>query len=243
MDQTTPPEELRGANEPFLRLPWPIGVLAGLMIAIEALLKFLPVQTANAVIMQYGLVPARYSASFLAAHGYDGGSLLDKALPFVTYIFLHGGWAHVIINSVWLLAFGPVVVMRLGVWRFFLFFLICGVAGAALHLVLNWQALDPVIGASAAISGLMAAAFRLIGDGRFGRRHAPMLPLFSRQILLWSAIWVIINIVAGVTGVGTGPGLQLVAWQAHLGGFFAGLLLAGLFDPIEPLEDGGVVTK
>jgi membrane associated rhomboid family serine protease len=52
---------------------------------------------------------------------------------------------------------------------------------------------------------------------------------------------VVINFVAGVTGIGTGPGLQVVAWQAHLGGFFAGLLLAGLFDPIEPLEDGGVI--
>ena len=124
MDQTTPPEELRGANEPFLRLPWPVGALAALMIAIEAALYFLPIVTANRIVIEYGLVPARYSnaVSFLAAYGVNGGSLLDKALPFITYIFLHGGWAHVLINSVWLLAFGPVVAKRFGAMRFFLFF-------------------------------------------------------------------------------------------------------------------------
>jgi membrane associated rhomboid family serine protease len=66
-----------------------------------------------------------------------------------------------------------------------------------------------------------------------------MAPLLSRQILLMSAVWAVINVVAGVTGLGTGgSGVQLIAWQAHLGGYAAGLLLAGLFDPLSRLNNG-----
>jgi membrane associated rhomboid family serine protease len=232
MNAMVPPEEIREERQPFLRLPMAVGILAALLIAIHALLWFLPDGVCEYVLENYAFIPARYSPTFLAAHNADGGSLADKALPFVTYMFLHGSWMHVGINTVWLLAFGPVVARRFGALRFFAFFLICGIAGAVVHLACNWGSVDPVIGASAAISGLMAAGFRLLGrEGINGGPIRPLVPFYSRQILLISAVWVVINIVAGVTGLGAGPGIQLIAWQAHLGGFAAGLLLAGLFDP------------
>ena len=87
---------------------------------------------------------------------------------------------------------------------------------------------SPVIGASAAVSGLMGAAFRMMPHGS----HAPLQPLFSRPVLLWSAIWIALNVFAGLTGFGAGAGVHLVAWQAHIGGFLAGLLLFSLFDPV-----------
>ena len=66
-----------------------------------------------------------------------------------------------------------------------------------------------------------------------------MAPILSRQILLVSAVWAVINVLAGLTGLGTGgTGVQLIAWQAHLGGYAAGLLLAGLFDPLPRLNPG-----
>jgi membrane associated rhomboid family serine protease len=237
MDATTPPYELpEEGPQPFLRLPWAVGALAVLLLAIQGVLSLIPAQ-ADRILFEYGFVPARYSPSFLAAHGIDGGSLLEKVLPFFTYMFLHAGWMHVGVNTVWLLAFGTAVVRRFGSARFFLFFILCGLAGALLHLMLNWQAMAPVVGASAAISGLMAAAFRLIGhEGGGGIPPRRMAPILSRRILLWSAIWVVLNIVAGVTGLGAGPGAQFIAWQAHLGGFAAGLLLAGLFDPVNRLN-------
>ena len=152
MDATTPPYELpEEGPQPFLRLPWAIGALAALMLGIEAVLSLMPGQ-ADRILFNYGFVPARYSSSFLAAHGIDGGTLLERVLPFFTYMFLHAGWMHVEVNTVWLLAFGTAVVRRFGNARFFLFFILCGVAGAALHLALNWQAVAPVVGASAAIS-------------------------------------------------------------------------------------------
>jgi membrane associated rhomboid family serine protease len=238
MDATTPPYELPPEGpQPFLRLPGAVTALAALLLGIQAVLSFLAPARADGILFNYGFVPVRYSPSFLAAHGIDPGSLLDRVLPFFTYMFLHAGWTHVIVNTVWLAAFGAVVARRFGNVRFFAFFILCGLAGALLHLALNWNAIAPVVGASAAISGLMAAAFRLIGrEGDAFSGPQPLAPLFSRRILIWSAIWIVLNIVAGISGVGAGPGVQLIAWEAHLGGFLAGLLLSGLFDPVNRLK-------
>ena len=62
-----------------------------------------------------------------------------------------------------------------------------------------------------------------------------LAPIFSRQIVIFTAIWLAINLVAGLTGFGLGPGeLGQIAWQAHVGGYLAGLLLAGPFDRMRP---------
>lgn len=238
MNAMIPPEDIPDQPQPFLRLPTGVGILAGLLIVLYAAFSFAPPALYDYVIANFAFVPARYSPAFLAAHNTDGGSLLERALPFVTYIFLHGSWTHVIINTVWLLAFGPVVSRRFGVLRFLAFFLVCGVAGAVTQLACSWGSPDPIVGASAAISGLMGAAFRLLGrDGGGVFRPQPMAPILSRQILMVSAVWAFINVVAGITGLGTpGPGVQLIAWQAHLGGYTAGLLLAGIFDPLPRLN-------
>jgi membrane associated rhomboid family serine protease len=238
MNAMIPPEDIPDQPQPFLRLPMGVGILAGFLLALYAAQSFAPPALYDYVIGNYAFIPARYSPAFLQAHNADGGSPIARALPFVTYIFLHGSWTHVIINTVWLLAFGPVVSRRFGVLRFLAFFLLCGIAGAAVQLACSWGSTDPIVGASAAISGLMGAAFRLLGrDGGGVFRPQPMAPIFSRQILLVSAVWVVINVVAGVTGLGTpGPGVQLIAWQAHLGGYAAGLLLARLFDPLARLN-------
>jgi membrane associated rhomboid family serine protease len=112
---------------------------------------------------------------------------------------------------------------------FLLFFLICGVAGAAAHLAAYWGSTAPVIGASGAVSGLMAAGFRMLPSGS-GDDPAALAPLFSRRILAWTAVWAAINAFAGITGFGAGPGPAVIAWGAHLGGYAAGLVLAGPFD-------------
>ena len=110
--------------------------------------------------------------------------------------------------------------------------MICGVAGAATHLAFNWGSLDPVIGASGAISGLMAAGLRLLPTLRPEPGGGALLPILSRQVLLFSLVWIGMNIIAGVTGLGMGGETALIAWQAHLGGFIAGMLLAGPFDAL-----------
>ena len=78
----------------------------------------------------------------------------------------------------------------------------------------------------------MAAGLRVVwlADPFLPREQAPLLPLRARQIIAFSTMWVILNVLSGVTGFGSLRGLELVAWQAHLGGYFAGLFLLPLFD-------------
>ncbi|MGH6878393.1 MAG: rhomboid family intramembrane serine protease [Rhizomicrobium sp.] len=218
-------------KQPFLRAPAAVLWLIAVLVVAHAARVLFFQQDSDALLVTYGFVPARYSQTYLASHGVNPGTLMERVLPFVTYMFLHGSWMHVAVNCVWLLAFGPIVARRLGWLLFLLFFLICGIAGAAAHLACNWGSAAPVIGASAAISGLMAAGFRMLPlPPQVGWR--PLAPIFSPRILAWTALWVIVNVVAGVTGLGTGGEVQLVAWQAHLGGYAAGLVLAGPFDAL-----------
>lgn len=219
----------RTANEPLLRAPAVVLWLIAVLVGTHALRVLAFPGSGNSWFINYGFIPARYSGSYLATHGINPGSIFDRTLPFVTYMFLHGSFTHVLINSVWLLAFGPIVARRFGTVPFLAFFLICGVAGAVVHLAWNWGSDAPVVGASAAISGLMAAGFRMLSAGSVGAR-APLAPILSSRMVVWTTLWVVVNVVAGLTGLGTGGGVQLVAWQAHLGGYAAGLLLAGPFD-------------
>jgi membrane associated rhomboid family serine protease len=220
------------ARQPFLRVPAVVVWLIALLVGIHALIATLLAPHANEIYATYGFIPARYSPAFLARPGNNPGGLLNQVLPFVTYNFLHGSWSHVLINSVWLLAFGPAVARRFGTPLFLVFFLLCGLAGAAAHLAANWGSQAPVIGASAAISGLMGAGFRMLPFGPPQSETAPLAPILSTRILVWSAIWLLINVIAGLTGLGAGGGVNVIAWVAHMGGYFAGLLLAGPADAL-----------
>jgi membrane associated rhomboid family serine protease len=217
--------------QPFLRAPAVVLWLILALLATHALRVWVFPGDSNWLFFDYGFVPARYSHVYLTSHWYSPSSLPNPVLPFVTYMFLHGSWMHVGINSVWLLAFGPVVARRFGSLLFLVFFLLCGVAGAAAHLALNWADTNPLIGASAGISGLMAAAFRMLFFEP-QETPVPLASILSRRIMAWTAIWVGVNIVAGKMGLGTDGGGEVVAWQAHLGGYAAGLLLAGVFNAL-----------
>lgn len=210
------------SRQPFLRVPASVLWLIALVIGLHAarVLVF-PGSESDGLFATYGFVPARYT-------GYNPGTVMSRLLPFISYQFLHGSWSHVLFNSVWLLAFGPAVARRFGPLLFLLFFLVCGVAGALTHLAAYWGSTAPVVGASAAISGLMAASFRMLPFGP--DEDTKLAPLLSPRILGWTATWMVINVVAGITGFGAGPGPAVIAWGAHIGGYVAGLLLAGPFD-------------
>ncbi|MBA2588753.1 MAG: rhomboid family intramembrane serine protease [Alphaproteobacteria bacterium] len=232
-------------RQPIFRAPqvvlWLIG---GLAAAHGARTLLSPARSAD-MVYEYALVPARYSRAFLESHMADPGTVLERAVPFVSYMALHNDWTHLLINCLWLLAFGPVVARRLGASLFLVFFLVCGVAGAVTYLAFNWASPLPVIGASGAISGLMAAGLRMLpGQAPWAAPgDAPLAPIFSRQILMFSVVWAAINLLAGLTGLGMGGESGLIAWQAHLGGFLAGLLLCGPFDALRPRTVGAPLDR
>jgi membrane associated rhomboid family serine protease len=136
-------------------------------------------------------------------------------------------------------AFGSPVAQRFGVSRFFILVIICTLAGAFLHYLTTSNPFIPIIGASGAVSGLMGAAarfaFQNMGRRRGFASNGPALTLVqsfqNRQFLMFFTIWMGMNYLFGsgyidVTGEGS-----LIAWQAHIGGFLAGVLIFGLLDP------------
>jgi len=216
-------------REPFLKVPAAVVILITALVVAHVIRSLLPAETSEKLLIDYAFIPLRYAPDVAGA-----GSLLDRAIPFLSYQFLHADATHLGINCLWLLAFGPVVARRFGGLLFLVFFLVCGVFAAAVYLAFNWGSSGAVIGASGAISGLMAAGIRMLPiQGMFAFPGAQrLLSVFSPQVMLFTALWIVVNLVFGLTGLGVTGEIRQVAWQAHLGGYFAGLALSGVFDAL-----------
>jgi membrane associated rhomboid family serine protease len=140
-----------------------------------------------------------------------------------THIFLHGGWGHLFMNLGSALAFGPPVARLFGqggrgAVLFLLFFLICGAFGGLGYVATHMEGSGLVVGASGAISGLWGAASRLLGQN--GR----LAPIFGRQVVIQAAVFAVLNVLIGLAG---GFAQLNIAWEAHMAGYLAGLLLIG----------------
>jgi membrane associated rhomboid family serine protease len=229
-------QDMRPSREPFLNAPGTIFWLIGALVLAHVGRVLAPQPLPEVLLFEFSFIPARYSETALAASGIPEPTFVGKAVPFVSYMFLHGDYTHLAINSLWLLAFGPIVARRLRTGKFLLFFAFCGIASAAAHLAVYFAALDQVVGASGGVAGLMGAAIRIFyGRLYFGRdvpqgAIVPLAPLISRPIVGFTLVWLIVNFIAGATGLGLTDATASVAWVAHLGGYFAGLLGISLFD-------------
>ena len=209
-------------REPFLTAPWPALAIVAVILASYAWQSTLGGGDAAGV--RLGFAPT---------------DLIDgRWWTLVTVGLVHGGWTHAIMNAVGALAFGPPVARLmgrapLGVLAFFALYLVCGAISCLGYAVLHIGDVQPVVGASGAISGLMGAAARLMGGG------GAILPLRSRPVISFGLSWVIVNaILAVVGGAPLMPGAR-IAWEAHIAGFVAGALLIGVF---ERLSRGGQIA-
>src|SRR5680860_906121 len=140
------------APEPIFNVPRAVLAASAVMIAVQVIRGLLPDEIGITALLALAFIPARYSG---AAAELPGG-YLTAITSFVTYMVVHGGWMHLLVNLLWMLAFGTAVARRIGAVGFFEFSILCGVAGALTHLALHWGEMAPVVGASAAISGQMA---------------------------------------------------------------------------------------
>jgi membrane associated rhomboid family serine protease len=240
----SPPELLPAPpREPILTLPGALTAYV-LLLAVIHLRVLLPPELENWTIDAFGFIPKRYDSTLLAID-FPGGEGA-KIWTFVTYSLLHANLSHIGFNVLWLLPFGSALARRFGAIRFFLFMAVTAAAGALAHLVTHEHAVAPMIGASASVSGTMAAAIRFAfvrgsflsfnrGDADAAAR-VPALSLMralrNGRVLGFLGIWFAVNIIFGVGSLAIGAEGASVAWQAHIGGFLAGLLLFSLFDPV-----------
>ncbi len=265
MSDPMPPSRPPARREPVFNLPIVVVVCCAVLLAIYALYSFASDATQDWVVTTFAFVPARLAIALGVAQGKVQAALQNLPLEvqtqvlgsggarwwtLVTYAFLHGSWAHVGFNCLWLAVFGAPVARRFAAPRFLVLLLLAAVVGALVQFLAAMASFVPVVGASAAIAGAMGAAVRFVFrpaneadalfhhsqlDAAFRRRALTLVETFTtKAAVLFIAFWFVTNLVFGLypslSGVTDGP----IAWPAHLGGFLTGLLVFPLLDPRRP---------
>ncbi len=185
----------------------------------------------NGFVYTYGLVPARYSVPQIASYFSTG----QQIIAFATFMFLHGGFLHLLGNMWFLYIFGDSVEDRLGHFRYLVFYLLCGLLSGLSHLTLNWHSEIPTIGASGAIAGVMGAYIVLYPKAKiltlvpiFFFLHFVELPAF-----VFLGIWFIFQFMSAAGSSAQAAG---IAWWAHIGGFIFGIILLKLFEMLPQIS-------
>ncbi len=228
------------SRTPAINLPPAVLWLAALFIGVHLLRQVLTPEQERWLLLAFSFIPVRYAE---IGNALPGGVAARIWSP-VTYAFLHGDVAHLVVNVLWMAIFGGALARRFGSVRFLLMSLVATIAGAAAHYIVHPMDGAIVVGASGAVSGMMAAtacfAFAPGGPLAGGRTAAayrqPAEPivraLLNPRAAAFIIIWFAINLLFGLTG-GLGADLAgRIAWEAHIGGFLAGLFAFPLLDPV-----------
>ncbi|MEL6298326.1 MAG: rhomboid family intramembrane serine protease [Pseudomonadota bacterium] len=231
-------------HQPVFNAPAIVILTAGGLLLIHLGLTLLTEDDRYWLQLALGVIPARYADVAVAL---PGGAWSAYVAP-LTHMAVHADWTHVIFNVAWFVAFGTIIARRLSTLRFVLFFVITGLFGALAFVANNFGLAYPMIGASGAIAGLMGGLLRLfplIGasppgeDRTYGMVHYPMPPLSYalrfRPVIGVIVAFLVINLVFA-TGIASEFAGE-IAWEAHLGGFAAGVFLFGLFDRPQPAPE------
>lgn len=227
----------------MFNLPGVVSATVAILVGVQAVRWFLGPERDLRLVLELAFIPARY------AERPDLAALFPPDDParwwsFVTYGLLHAGVEHLVINGLWLVVFGSAVAWRFGAGRFLVLLLVSTAAGALAHLASHAGSTTPMVGASAGISGLTAAAIRFVfeqggpfggfraGAAAFRRPATPFLAsLRNPRVFAFIALWFGLTLVFGA-GLPGAFGEGSVAWEAHIGGFVAGLALFPLLDPV-----------
>ena len=205
----------------------PAAVVTWALLALNVVAFFVELGQASPEALQsfiqaWGVVPREYSAARdLAPH---------IPLPFwstlLTSIFLHGGFAHLGGNMLFLWIFGDNVERRLGHGRFLLFYLACGIAAGLAHIFMNARSGVPTVGASGAISGILGGYLLLFPQNRVRVMTSAGVTAVPAMVML--GLWILMQFVSGFGSIAGTEETGGVAYMAHIGGFLAGMLLVTL---------------
>jgi membrane associated rhomboid family serine protease len=179
-------------------------------------------QALQSSVYAFGAVPCEVTAR-CAVDGLSWGGVL-------TSMFMHGSWEHILGNMLFLWVFGNNIEDSMGHVRFFLFYLICGVAAALAHVYFNAASSVPTVGASGAISGIMGAYVVLYPSARV---HTWVPPFFflNLRAIFFLGYWFILQLVMASAEAGAPAGEQSgVAVWAHVAGFLVGVALVKVFE-------------
>lgn len=217
-------------REPIFNIP---GVLLGyvaVLVVTQLVRSYILTPDMDQWLVSVGaFVPARY------LHPIAEQSKVGYFLGPLAYSFLHGGWAHLASNALFLVVFATPLAARIGAMRFTMLWITSAVFSAFFLAVLTGFEVSFLVGASGVVSATVGASCRfvmpLLGSRRMtAARYAPRLGILEvlgqRSVLAFVAVWLLFNVVVA----GVDPSSN-VAWQAHLGGFLFGYLAFGLFDP------------
>ncbi|MEK1887314.1 MAG: rhomboid family intramembrane serine protease [Phyllobacterium sp.] len=218
-------------REPVFNIPGIILAIMGLCAVVYVVDAYvLDEQQASTLLLDFAFIPARFSQ-------YGGVYSPAAWLTTVTYSFMHGSFAHIALNMIWLAAFGSPLAARIGPLRTTLFWIATALAAALTHYAVYPDSMTPLVGASGAVSGMMGAAARF-GFRRSTARNSAafvgdILPiavaLRMRMVIVFLGVWFVTNVVTGVLSVGADDSAT-IAWEAHIGGFLVGFFGISLFD-------------
>jgi membrane associated rhomboid family serine protease len=210
-------------SPPIFNVPAAVLSVIAVLVLVHVMLWIVGGDWTDWSLYAFALVPARWTL--------PGYPMLEGSQywSLVSYMFLHGDWMHLAFNSLWLLIFGTPVARYLGSMRLLLLCLASGIAGGLASLWLHWGENVLVIGASGAVSGLLAAAIPIMYGWRVPGGTVPLAfgeLLRNPRALMFMFVWLAITLFSG--GVGwTGQSFlnePAIAWEAHIGGFGGGLL-------------------
>ena len=231
-------------ENPTLRRPVMTWVLLGAIVIVWIVFQGagLDEMRLAASVCNLGLVPGELTkqaaVGFALPIGRGIACVVDRepinALTPLTSMFLHGSWGHLLGNGLFLWVFGNNIEDSMGPVRFLIFYILCGLAAAAAHILVDPASPVPTVGASGAISGVLGAYLVLYPRARVNMLFffviiIRVIPLPAWAVLLW---WFAIQVIQGLPQLNPmRPEVSGgVAVWAHVGGFVAGLILVKLFE-------------
>jgi membrane associated rhomboid family serine protease len=204
--------------------PYVTWSLMAVCILIFLVMQVMPYELSAKLIYLYGMVPNRYANP---QWGLAYGLPFDGYLSFLTSLFLHGNWMHIIFNMWFMWIFADNVEDRMGRWRFMAFYVICGLLATAMQWYSAPTLQIPVVGASGAIAGVLAAYYFLYPFERVIVWFFPIVVQLPAVTFL--GLWVIFQLYDITTSTFVAGATSGSALWAHIGGFIAGAILHRFF--------------